>query len=117
MNARIGLLALSLVVLPAAGALAHGGKTHVMGTITTVDAEHLVIKNPEGQSVSIHITKETAVHKGDAPAAAGDLKAGDRVVIDVVGKDTDLTATQIRFGTGSAAPAHGGEHSHGEQQP
>lgn len=115
MKVRISLLALSLVVLSAAGARAHEGKTHVMGTVTTVDAEHLVIKNRDGQSVSMHITKNTTFHKGDAPAAAGDLKAGDRVVVDVVGKDADLTATEIRVGTGSAEPAHSGEPRHGEK--
>lgn len=116
MNIRIGLLTLSLmlVALLAVGALAHGGKTHVMGTITALDAEHVVVQSREGQSVSIHLTKQTVVQR-DTPAAASDLKVGDRVVVDVTGKDPDLTATQIRVGTGSAEPGHSGQHQHGQE--
>lgn len=110
MKIRIGLLALPLVVFAAAGGLAHEGKTHIMGTITTVDAERLVIKNGEGKIVSIRLTKDTTVHKGDVLTAVGNLKVGDRVVVDVVGQDSDLAATEIRTGTGPAEPAHTAGH-------
>ncbi len=33
----------------------------------------------------------------DKAAAAGDLRVGDRVVVDVGGDEANLTATEVRF--------------------
>lgn len=95
-----------LLALTCTSVFAHGGKTHVMGTIGTLDTEHIVVKDREGKTVSIRLTKDTKCQKGDTPAAVGDLKVGDRVVIDVTGAQDSLTATEIRFGKAPSESGH-----------
>lgn len=99
MKMRITLLLLSLALVYAATAFAHGGKTHVMGTVSSVDAEHVAVKDREGKTLSIHLTKETKYQKSATPTVIGDLKVGDRVVVDATGSEDNLTAIEIRFGT------------------
>lgn len=89
---------------------AHGGNTHIMGTVAALDGKNVVVKDRDGKSVSVRVTKDTRYEKGEAPAAAADLNVGERVVIDVTGKDADFTATEIRFGAGHHAEEQEGGH-------
>lgn len=110
LRAKAGLFLLSLVC--ATAAFAHEGKTHVMGTVSAVDAQHVVVTDREGKTISITLTDETKYEQGGAAATRSALKTGDRVVIDVTGKPENLTATEIRL-----APADGHQgaepHEHG----
>ena len=99
MKMRVTLLLLSFTLICVAPAFAHGGKTHVMGTVSSLDTEHVVVKDREGKTLSIRLTKDTMYQKGDALAPASDLKVGDRVVIDVIGTKDSLAATEIRLST------------------
>lgn len=116
MTVRAMALSVLLSLGCATGVLAHEGKTHVMGTVSTLDAQHVVVTDRDGKTVSIALTKDTTYDQGDAPAAASALKVGARVVIDVTGKPESLTATEVRIapmapmgGQPGAAP-HEGEH-------
>lgn len=118
MKARTLMQSLLISLLCAHPVLAHEGKTHVMGTVAAVDAQHVVVTDRDGKEVSINLTKGTKYEKGDAPAQASALKVGARVVIDVAGTPPNLTATEIRLGPAApmsghqhAAP-HEGEHDH-----
>jgi len=98
-----------LALLSSAPAFAHGGKTHVMGTVAALNADHVVVKNRDAQSSSIRVTKDTTYQKGEESATATDLKIGERVVVEVTGKEGDFTATEIRLG---ASPHEAGHHEH-----
>lgn len=85
------------LVAAAAPVLAHGGKTHVMGTIKAMDAAHLTVQTREGKSVSVRLSGETKYWNGDAPAKNSDLKVGGRVVVDVSGSAENQEAIEVRF--------------------
>ena len=90
----IGAVAL-LLVGSSGAALAHGAANHVMGTAREVGEDRLEVET-NGGSVSIGIGENTRFRdKGGAPAERGDLRAGDRVVVDLP-KDGKV-AEQIRF--------------------
>lgn len=78
-----------------------------MGTVSTLDAQHAVVTDREGKTISIALTKDTKYEQGDAPAAASALKVGVRVVIDVTGKPESRAATEIRIAP--AGPTSGQE--------
>ncbi len=111
MKTKAGVVCALLALLYSASAFAHGGKTHIMGTLTTTEAERLVVKDRDGKDLSIRLTKDTKFQKGDAPAAAADLKPGDRVVIDGIGPEGNFTATEVRFS--SVQERHSGHDADG----
>ncbi len=113
MKTKAGVVFALLVLLYGAPVFAHGGKTHIMGTVAALDAEHVVVKDRDGKSVSVSVTKDTTYEKGEAPATAADLKVGERVVVDVTGKEGEFTAAEIRFGASHHDEGHeGGHHEH-----
>jgi len=98
----IGLFALSIVP-----ALAHPGHDHkILGTVTMVAADHLMVKDKAGKDSTIDITKETKILKDKKPAQVADIQNGMRVVVTAVTVHVDnverLKATTIELG---AAPA------------
>lgn len=99
----------------ATSALAHGGNTDIMGTVTSLSAEQVMVKDGEAKSVTIRVTKDTKYRKGNAPAAAADLKVGDRVVVEAAGKVGAYSAVEIRFSSLAPSPRHDGEQHHGDQ--
>ena len=92
---------------------AHEGEPHVMGTVATVYAKHIVVQTGEGKTLSISIDTNTKFRHGDKAAAAADLKVGDRIVAEVSHKGDTLTASEIRF----APPAENKRASGREEHP
>ena len=63
---------------------AHEGHEHkkVMGTISTIQGQHLDVTTADGKHVSVMLTDKTTFMHGQIKMADGKmLKAGDRVVI------------------------------------
>jgi hypothetical protein len=112
MKVRSTIVSLVVTLISASAAFAHGDKTHIMGTVSTLDAGYLVVKDREGKPISIRLSKETKYQTGDAPAAAGDLKVGDRVVVDVGDKGDSLIATEVRFSSPASPCGHEGPPRH-----
>jgi hypothetical protein len=106
MKLRLSLLALSfaLVTGPAFG---HGNKVHVRGTVEKISADSVVVKTADGKSVEVKIAASTVFlsrsNNEDKPAKAGDLAAGDLVVIHATPKDNMLEADEIKFSGPAAA--------------
>lgn len=112
MSAKIALLTAALALACGAPVLAHGGQTHIMGTVAAVEPDRLVVQDREGQTVSVRVTKDTRYQRDGARAGAGRLATGDRVVVEAAEREGTLTATEIRS---SSRPAKGGdEKSHGD---
>jgi uncharacterized protein DUF5666 len=103
MTKRIALaVALSLAL---AGTLrAHGGFTHVMGTVTAMDATHVEVKTKAGKTVSVKLTEATKFIKDGAAAAAKDLQIGQRVAVEAKGHADALEASEVKLGV-MAKPA------------
>ncbi|MCG3777342.1 MAG: hypothetical protein JW388_0027 [Nitrospira sp.] len=98
------LLACALCLM-AATAFAHGTKQHVLGTVTAVDAVHLTIKMPKGQTVDVRVNKQTRFKEKSNPRNTKMPSVGDRVVIDVTKDDTILTATEVHYASGKSMPS------------
>jgi len=99
---RIEQLAVALLVATAAHA--HEGHAHhIRGTVTALEAKQVTVR-AEGKTLSILLDQKTTYQKGVAPAAADDLKIGDRADITVSGNEGDLTATHILFSSSAGSP-------------
>src|SRR5713226_1428952 len=100
MKLRTSLLAL-LFVFAADNAFAHGDKVHVSGTVEKIRADSMVVKTGGGKSVEVKFGASTVflsrANNEDKPAKAGDLAAGDLVVIHATPKGNTLEADEIKF--------------------
>lgn len=103
MKARI-LVLLACLSLAAAGLWAHGGEEHVIGTVTQVSANSIVVKTAAKAPVTVAVAPATKFIKSKAAAKVTDLNVGDRVVIHAIeGEDEKLTADTVEFGAAPAA--------------
>jgi hypothetical protein len=88
----------------ASAVLAHEGHDHkVMGTITMVAADHVMLKDTNGKDVTVKVTKDTKINAKSAMKVE-DLLPGTRVVITASqAKDKSMTAKSIEVGTATRA--------------
>ncbi|PWT98092.1 MAG: hypothetical protein C5B51_29905 [Terriglobia bacterium] len=100
---------LFLLVAGAQVAFAHGGFEHVMGTVTQVSADKVTVETTGKKTAHVDLTPKTTYTRDNKNVAAGDMKVGDRVVIDATETAGKLTAASIKLGA-AAKPEHG-EHS------
>lgn len=98
------LLACALCLI-ASTAFAHGSGQHVLGTVTAVDAAHLTIKTPKGQTVDVHINKQTKFREKGNLKSANLPAVGDRVVIEATKANKILTATEVHYASGKRMPS------------
>ena len=100
------LAMLLVVVALAVAAAAHGDKKHISGTLEKVNADSIVVKTREGDSVLIKLAPTTVFLRRsgatDQSAKAGDLAVGDLVVIHATPKDAGLEADEVKFSTRKA---------------
>jgi hypothetical protein len=76
------IVLLAAFVLSAALGYAHGTATHLTGTITVIDGDHIQIKDLAGKSVMVMLGKTTKYLKSEKASTKSELKVGTRVVID-----------------------------------
>ena len=90
------VLALSLLV-PAVP-MAHPGHDHkLMGTISSIDKNKVVMKTTEGKDMTFEISPTTAFKRGKGKGAQADLKAGLRVVVNVGDGVEPLKAKEVQY--------------------
>lgn len=90
-------IALSFIVSVAFG---HGGRQHkAMGTVTSIDATQIAIKDTQGKAMTIPLASNTMFMKGSAMAKLSDVKTGMRVVIEM---GEDGKAKHVKLGAASA---------------
>lgn len=94
--------ALTLGVLLMSGVAQAHPNHKVMGTVTMVAADHVMIKDKAGKEHTIKLAKTTKVTKNKKAMKAADIKVGTRVVVTAV-SDNDLTAKVIEVGAAPAA--------------
>ena len=101
------LIIVAILILPGF-AWGHGDASHVMGTVTAMEDDHVVVKTAKGDSVSLAFQPQTTfqhngIHKKDARP-----QVGDRLVAEVTKKglpqNRDWVATEITFATPKAKP-------------
>jgi hypothetical protein len=91
------------LALPALAA-AHPGHAHrTMGVVETIHENHLVVKDPKGNSTTFTLNAKTRIRRDKTILKASDIKVGDRVIVvynenkDKDGKTT-VTVTEVQLG-------------------
>jgi ABC-type Fe3+-hydroxamate transport system substrate-binding protein len=94
-------LILLLAMMWSTGAYGHGDKVHVHGTLVSVSAESITVKQADGKPVDVKLVKATVyllhANNTDQPATAGDLAVGDMVVIHATSTPGGLAADEVKF--------------------
>ena len=95
------LLACSLTILMAAAVVfAHGDATHIMGTVSAIQGDHVTVKLQDGKTQMVMFDKSTKYLNGEKKAKKEDVKVGTRVVIDAKmdEKMKMFLASEVRIG-------------------
>lgn len=98
---RLGLATALGLLLMGGAALAHPNHK-VMGTVTMVAADHVMVKDRDGKEHTITLVKTTKVTRNKKAIKAAGVASGTRVVITVV-SDNDFTAKFIEAGVAPRA--------------
>lgn len=99
MQKRVLIVAIAFSLIVTA-AFAHGGKSHkAMGTVTSIDVEHITIKDTHGKTVKIPMDSKTMFMNGKAMAKLSDVKPGMRVVVETTEAGS---AEHVKFTTKKA---------------
>lgn len=99
-------IVLAAVLLVPAVPLAHPGHDHkLMGTVTSIDKNKVVVKTTEGKDMTFEITPLTTFKRGKQMGAAGDLKAGLRVVVNIGDGVEPLKAKDVQYTATTTATA------------
>ena len=94
-----GLAIAAALVLPSV-ARAHGAHIHkVVGTVSTIDGNHVMVKTTDGKTVMVMLNAKTKITQGKAKADAAALKAGSRLVAEGTEDKGVVTATVVQIGT------------------
>ena len=95
-------LVLATALLVPAVPLAHPGHDHkLMGTISSIDKNKVVIKTTEGKDMTFEITPLTTFKRGKQKGAQADLKAGMRVVVNIGDGVEPLKAKDVQYSAGT----------------
>ncbi len=105
MNTTIITRVLCATLAIASLALAHGGFDHVIGTVVGMSNNVLTVKTTKG-NVDVKLDDKTEISKGDQKAAAADLKAGVRVIVDIPEGSKDKIAHSVKVGAATRADHH-----------
>jgi hypothetical protein len=85
-------------------ALAHGGKEHVVGTVSKVSESSITVKTTANAEVVVNVAAHTTFSKNSAAASLKDVKIGDRVVIHAHKAGQALEAETVEIGVSKPAP-------------
>lgn len=95
----LAIVTLAVALLMPAVASAHGGHAHkVMGTVSSVDGNHVMVKTTSGKTVMVMLDGKTKVTKGKTAIDVAALKVGDRVVAEGTEEKEMITATTVKVG-------------------
>jgi len=92
---------------------AHEGSQHILGTVTTVAPNHVVVQTLDNKTVTIMTTDQTRYRTIKEASTRDALKVGHRVVAEVTKDTAGLTASEVRFS--SASPKSGPPRSQGSR--
>jgi hypothetical protein len=102
----IAAVALATALAAPGVAGAHEGHLHkVMGTVTSVDGNHVTIKATDGKTVMVMLDKKTIVTRGKTTLDVTAVRIGERVVAEGPEAKKVVTAKTIRLGDVPAVAA------------
>jgi len=100
-----------IVAVVLAGALfvplvarAHEGHDHkVMGTVSSVEGSHVMVKTTAGKNVMVMLDAKTAITRGKTKLDATAVKVGERVVAEGPEEKEMIMARTVKLGEAVAA--------------
>jgi hypothetical protein len=97
------VLALCASLMVPAIARAHEGHLHkALGTVASVDGQHVVVKTTDGKSITVMLDKDTTVTRGKEKLDAAAVKAGLRVSVDYMEENKMMMAHAIKLAAAQA---------------
>jgi hypothetical protein len=93
---RLAVLIAALLLATGTFAFAHGDNDHVRGVVSQLSATSVTVQVSETVAKTLTLNNKTTFEQSGKAARFGDLKIGDRVVIDVPKGTTE--ARLIKFG-------------------
>lgn len=103
----VTLLAVSLLV-PAVARAHEGHSEKVMGTVSSVSGNNVMVKTTAGKTVMVMLDAKTKITRGKETIAASVLKVGDRVVAEGPLEKDMITATSLQVGGAATTKATAG---------
>lgn len=111
-----GVAVIAALAIPAASWAHEGHSEKVMGTVSKVDGNHVMVKTTAAKTVTVMLDAKTKITRGKTTLKAADVKVGDRVVAEGPLEKEMLMATSVQLGaatpTGAAAAKPEAAHSH-----
>jgi hypothetical protein len=87
---------------------AHGDAAHIMGTVTALGNDHVVITTPKGEILSLAFHPQIPFQQHGIHVEHARPQIGDRLVAEVskngVPENRDWVATEITFATPKKSP-------------
>ena len=93
---RILGVAVAAILLMAATAVAHEHK--VMGTVTMVGPDHVMMKTTAGKNVTISVNKDTKITKDKTAVKLDTIREGTRIVVTTASDEAPYAAMAIQVG-------------------
>jgi hypothetical protein len=102
----VGAALAAVLSLSGPGPLAaHEGHTHkVLGTVASVQGNHVEVKTTDGKSVTVMLDAKTKITRGKETLDASAIKVGGRVSIDAMQEKNMMMAQAVKLGVATAAP-------------
>jgi len=111
-----GLALIAALAIPALTWAHEGHSEKVMGTVSAVQDNHVMVKTTAGKTVTVMLDAKTKITRGKTALKAADVKVGDRVVVEGPLEKDMLMAASVQLGvappTGAAAVKPEATHSH-----
>ena len=99
----VAVLVMTALAIPTIGH-AHEGHLHkALGTIASVQGDHVEIRTNDGKSITVMLNNKTAVTRGKEKLDATALKVGDRVSVEYMEEKKMMMAHAIKLGTTTQA--------------
>ena len=92
-------VALAAALVVPTVARAHGGHSHkVMGTVSQVDGNNIMVKTADGKTTMVMLDAKTAVTRGKTKLDATAVKVGERVVAEGMEEKNMIMAKTVKLG-------------------
>jgi sulfate adenylyltransferase subunit 1 (EFTu-like GTPase family) len=72
-----------------------------LGTIASIDGQHVVVTTTDGKSVTVMLDKETTITRGNNKLDASALKVGERLSVDYMEEKGMMMAHAFKLSTTS----------------
>src|SRR5262245_61991013 len=87
------------LVLPSVASAHDGHVQQVMGTVSSIAGNNLMVKTTDGKTTMVMLNAKTKITRGKTKASSADVKVGDRVVAEGVEEKEMVTADTLQLGT------------------